>query len=120
MLLRNVFGLGIRDIRPITGAGGGGGTPPQVEAAGPYYYITTPTALAGSVTVGTDTNPTILWTIVSGGTLTFDDASSPTSGVRSPIWDGNGFSEPIVIRLTATPNDGSPVSDTALVYLGDG
>jgi hypothetical protein len=81
---------------------------PTVDAGGPYTgAISTPIQLSGTVTPGTDPTPALLWTIVSGGTGTFnnENAESPTF---TP--DAAG---PYVLQLSADPNDGEPVVDTA-------
>lgn len=84
------------------------GTAPTVEAGGPYSgEIDTAIALSSTVTPGSDSNPTLLWEIVSGGTGTFSSTS-----VADPTFtpDVAGL---YILRLTATPNDAEAVSDNA-------
>jgi hypothetical protein len=85
---------------------GGDPVAPIVDAGpGGTDFSTFP--LNGSVTVGSDPSPIILWSIFSAHTGTFDDASNPVTNFNRLT----GFSE-LILVLTVTPNDGPPVSDT--------
>ena len=81
---------------------------PTVDAGGPYSGTqNTAIALDSTVTVGTDASPTLLWTEVTsnGGVFSNNAIADPTF---TP--DTNGS---YTLRLTVTPNDGSPVFDDA-------
>ena len=91
-------------------AAGGDPVAPIVDAGADMLSIPSITVtLEGVVTPGTDPDPDILWTIVSGFG-TFSDAASPTSSFT--LTQG-AF---VTLALTASPDDGPPVSDT--VQLG--
>ena len=81
---------------------------PTVDAGGPYSGTqNTAIALDATVTPGTDASPTLLWTETTslGGVFSNDAIEDPTF---TP--DTNGS---YTLRLTASPNDGSPVFDDA-------
>jgi hypothetical protein len=81
-----------------------------VSAGGPYSGLQAmPISLDGTITAGSSTLASSLWTIVSGGTGTFASASSIDTTFTP---DSSGT---YVLRLTGTPVTGSPVSsDTNL------
>jgi hypothetical protein len=84
--------------------------PPTVDAGGPYTAILpNPVQLAGTITAGTGTIVSILWSVVSGGTGTFSNAAieDPTFTVTT------AGPNPIILLLTVTPSDGPAISDTA-------
>ena len=85
------------------------GTPPTVDAGGPYNGdVDVATALNATVTPGTDPTPVLLWTIFSGpggGVFSNDAIEDPTF---TPDTVGA-----YVLQLSADPNDGPPVLDTA-------
>jgi hypothetical protein len=86
------------------------GTSPTVDAGGPYTAEKdVATVLDATIVLGTDPSPTLLWTIVSGGTGTFSDDS-----IEDPTFtpDNNGG---YVLRLTVTPSDAEEVFDIALL-----
>ena len=94
--------------------GGTAVTPPIVDAGGPYSGFNN-IALSGTVTPGTDPNPTLQWSIVgpagTEGTFANGDTLTPTF-TWTAITTG-----PIIVALTATPDDGPPVVDTAEINL---
>lgn len=78
--------------------------PPTVSAGGPYTGdILVDTQLTGTVTPGDDPSPTLLWEVVGGGTGTFSNAT-----ITNPTFTPDAESK-MTLRLTATPNDTSPV-----------
>ena len=87
---------------------GGDPVAPIVDAGGPYGPRSGSGTVTGVVTPGTDLSPVLQWTVLSGGTGTFTD---PTSAITTfnPT-SGNGT---YTLVLTATPDDGPAVSDTA-------
>jgi len=97
----------------VTGAWqAAGATAPTVEAGGPYeasraHEVT----LDATITPGTDPAPTNLWTIVSGGTGSFNDAT-----LADPIFipDATGT---YTLRLTVTSSDAGVVTDDATVQV---
>jgi hypothetical protein len=99
-------------------AAGGSIVAPIVDAgADQHVSIVLVTTLDGSVVVGSDLSPVILWTIVSspfGGGGSFADDSSLTSQFTGV------FAGAYVLALTATPDDGPPVVDTVNISLGEG
>lgn len=106
-----IGGLGIKDVSAVASTGGGAYSPPIVDAGADTEFYSLTGTLAGSVTPGSDLNPTILWTVVDNGagSVTFADDSSPTTNITRV--SGNF----ITLKLTATPNDGPAVSDTTVV-----
>lgn len=89
--------------------------PPSVDAGANILDALklVPRALAGVVTPGSDPSPTILWDIqvdafTPPGGSSFLDDSDPTTDFTP------GGSQSGVLRLTATPSDGPPVSDTMI------
>jgi hypothetical protein len=90
-------------VAPIVDAGPSGDTFGSMTAT-----------LDGTLTVGTDLNPALLWTIVSGGTGTFTTPTEVDTQFTADSASGYTFA------LTATPNDGPPVLDTASWTIGIG
>jgi len=101
-------GLGPGTPDPPTG----GATPPTVEAGGPYEAKRADSiTLDATVTPGTDPTPTNLWTIVSGGTGTFED-DTLVDAVFIP--DNTGT---YTLRLTVSSTDSSDVTDDATLQV---
>ncbi len=91
-----------------------GGTPPTVSAGGPYSgNVGVPVQLTGTVTPGTDPNPTYLWTM-SGGTGTFSDPTILNPTV-TPDTGGNH-----TLTLTVTTNDTADVTSNAALSVSSG
>lgn len=83
-------------------------TAPTVDAGGPYQGENNePIFLAATVTPGSDPSPTILWEIQSGGAGSFSDDSAADSTFSASVIGT------YVLKITVTPNDGDPVTDTA-------
>ena len=95
-------------------AAGGAVVAPIVDAGGPFYAWgqSGDEQLLGSVVVGTDPDPDLMWTVLSGdGIYSFSD---PT--ILNPIiTDSTNGGWTTVVVLTVTPNDGPAVSDTASI-----
>ena len=87
--------------------------PPTVDAGGPYFAggINQAVSLDGTVTAGTGSIVSTLWTVVSGGAGTFGNASAVDTTFTNTT-GGN-----ITLLLTATPSDGPAVSDTTTVIV---
>lgn len=86
------------------------GSEASVEAGGPYSgEVSTAISLDATVTNGSDSNPTLLWEIVSGGTGTFSDST-----IADPTFTPDSAGS-YVLRLTVTPADAAATSDVATV-----
>ena len=109
------------EVGEVTGPGGLGPRPgpadsaiaPTVDAGGPYDgTIDLPTSLDATVVEGSDSSPTLLWEILSGGTGTFSDDS-----IEDPTFTPDATAL-YTLRLTVTPSDSSAVSDSATLQMG--
>jgi hypothetical protein len=93
-------------------AAGGDPVAPIVSAGGPYFWGSpTPLAVTGTVVVGTDLNPELLWTATVAGTWT--TPTELTATFNPTDFPNGGF----IVTLTATPDDGPPVSDSEAPFI---
>ena len=95
-------------------AAGGDPVAPIVDAGGPYAGFNN-ILLAGSLTAGTDPDPAISWSVIGPAgtvaTFTNGDTTTPTF-----VWTALTNSA-ITVAITVTPNDGPPVTDTAIINI---
>ena len=96
-------------------AAGGTVVAPIADAGGPYDPGgLIPIVLDGTASVyGSDVSPDILWSVLSGGTGTWANETTLTPTFTPTSVTSN----PIIVTLTITPDDGPAVSDTAEVEI---